>query len=213
MPGQQEQTSPDPTKIVRRPRLVTGDRLLGVSFPLVLGANVAGSATIRGIRVSGTSTCKYKITPYSNFTSHLTITSNFHASVYKDVEAEADALAGFIIRNLELVSSKKVPYDTRALGYSLGRRLALLGIGQAVSMATCQVLSLKYPRYDDPPFDNLLVVTPRPGWYSTPVLTAYAHLASDCGIEHLYVADDNVQLVVEELRTNKLIELYMYVGN
>ncbi len=190
-------------------RLITGPRLRRATFPLVLGCEVASAVSVRGGLSGGAGTIKYKINKSDRNTAHLHI-SGERVWIFKNVEQGINILDTNIRSNVRAMFDQEVEYDTRALAYSLGRRLALLGVDGSIDNAACQVLS--YSGAAGAFTNGDFAVTPGPG-LSNGVLTAYAHLCCDCGLQRLFVVDDTAQLVTGVRNPHFWLECYMRVAN
>ncbi len=190
-------------------RVITEDKLGGVAFPHVLGAEVFASAKIRGSEVSGLAQIKYVVTQYPNPTSGL-VFNNQPVVVHKITEESLDVIEPNLRRMVRSVFPDSVEYDLRALGYCAGRRLAMLSVGKQISMSTAPVM--RYSGAVDTFNLHDLAVTPGV-LNANGVLTAYAHLASDCNLERLYAVDDRAQLVASDQGIRYWLDVYMKVVN
>ncbi len=164
-------------------RLVTGNRLRNITFPLVLGSEVTGAVKVRGGYASGAGTIKYKIDHHERFDRHLHL-SGKRVYLMKEVEQGINALDPNIRSTMWNMFSQQIEYDTRAFAYVLGRRMALLGIGKEVNIAACTVYSYSGAAGGFGNGDFAIC----PGTSkANAILTEYAHIANGCGMPRIYI--------------------------
>ncbi len=105
---------------------------------------------------------------------------------------------------------KDVEYDTRAMGYCVGRRLALLGTGQDIVYDACPVFP--YSSAAGTWSEGDFAVTPGPNAQNA-VITAYAHIGHECGLRRIFVLEDAGQLVSDIENRHYWLQAYMRVAN
>ncbi len=190
-------------------RLISSFRLQTATFPLVLTSTVAGQAEVRGGAVRGSGEIKYKITVSEVCDAHY-YASGERVWIYKNVEPGISVLDANIRNSVRAMFDQEVEYDTRAFGYAVGRRLAMLSVNKPIETSTCTVLGFSGTAGAFANGD--FAVTPGAG-LTNAILTAYAHIASDCGLDRIFVIDDSAQLITGIRDGYYWLECYMRLAN